>query len=338
VRSTSSLVLPWFRRVWTSGLGGAVLALTAAILLWKSNVLSLGRLLGGLESIGPLPFVLGVFGAIGVISLQSLRWWVVVRPVARVRFHHALMAMLVGGFLNTAFPARAGDLARVQYLSERTQVSRATLLGTELVDFWIDKSGWIAAFVLLLPTGIPPVWMLHAFILFATLSALLVSIAWLLRHRIRATAGGEGWLGRIALGVISSGPRRLLAVALGLAALPWLWEALVIGSVAWAAGVRVGWLQAFAVLTAFNVALVVPTPGNVGANEAASSAAFVSFGVPLDRSLALAIVYHGSQLLPSIIAGGALLILQQVAPARMARAFAGISPRLPAPSSPKAEP
>ena len=72
------------------------------------------------------------------------RWWWVVRPVLPLRYREAFSAMLVGSAFNVLIPARGGDLIRVQYLGKRTGTSRVTLLGTELLDYWSDKAGWLA--------------------------------------------------------------------------------------------------------------------------------------------------------------------------------------------------
>jgi len=73
--------------------------------------------------------------------------------------------MMVGFFFNVVLPARGGDLLRVQYLGKRTGVSRAKLLGTEIVDFWSDKWGWVAAFPILCLFGTPPSWLFRALLL-----------------------------------------------------------------------------------------------------------------------------------------------------------------------------
>jgi uncharacterized membrane protein YbhN (UPF0104 family) len=249
------------------------------------------------------------------VALQALRWWVVTRPVLRVRYSEAYGALLVGGLLNAILPARAGDLLRVQYLAERAKVSRATLYGTELVDFWTDKSGWLPAFALLGLTGSPPSWMYRALEVMAAIATALLAAVVLLRRRLRPASATEGWRGRFAAGLAASSPARLAVTALLLAALPWAWEAIAIQQVAAVAGISLLPLQAFVVLTAFNLAMVVPVPGGIGVHEAASSAVLVSLGVPLERAIAFALVYHTSQLIPYALGGALALVGWRRSPA-----------------------
>jgi len=297
----------------------AILALVATV-LWTAfhrYGLSTTRIWADFGRVGHRAALVGIIGGFGVAGSQSMRWWFVTSPVLRIRYRDALAAVLVGNFFNIVLPARAGDALRVDDLSRRAGVSRATLFGTELVDFVADKSGWLPAFALLLLTGVPPSWMIHSLLLAVGLVVVIAGIGVALRDRLRAAAHQrDGWIGRLAIGITANHPRRLATAAFVVAAAPWLFEAPILREVAASSGVQLSFLQAFAVLTAFNVANIVPTPGGVGPNEAASTAALVSFGVPSDRAIAFAFVYHATQLVPGLVAGGLLLLLRRVLTAR----------------------
>jgi uncharacterized membrane protein YbhN (UPF0104 family) len=289
------------------------------------------RLLAALGAMGPMPLLLGAAGGCGVVALQSLRWWVVTRPVVRVRYGEALEAFLVAGLVNAVVPGRAGDLLRVQVLSARAQTSRATLLGSELIDFWIDKCGWLPAFAWLGLLGSSPAWMNRALAAVVALALALFGGVAGLRRVLRAGPARDGWRGRFAEGLVASSPLRIGVTTLTLAALPWLWEALATTRVAAAAGLELRPLQGFVVLTAFNLASVVPIPGNLGAHEAASTVALVSFGVPVERAVAFALVYHASQLLPYAVGGAAGLLRWRLArtPGTSLRAAMAAGPNAP---------
>jgi uncharacterized membrane protein YbhN (UPF0104 family) len=295
------------RRSWQPIAVTASFAVLALVVLVRLRALDWDRLWAALRDIGPAPLALGVASGFGVVALQALRWWVVTRPVVRVRYREAFAALLVGGLLNAVLPARAGDLLRVQYLASRAGVSRATLYGTELIDFWTDKSGWLPAFALLGLTGVSPSWMHRALAVMTVIALGLLGGVLALRRRLRGAVGRAGWVGRFAAGLAASSPARLAVTALVLAALPWLWEALAITMVAGAASITLRPLDAFVLLTAFNLAMVVPIPGGLGVHEAATTTVLVSFGVPLERAVAFALVYHASQLLPYAM-GGALAL------------------------------
>ncbi len=295
-------------RSWAPIVLTACALVVAVELLLRRTPLDWGRLATALRAIGVTPLLLGIAGGLGVVGLQALRWWVVMRPVLRVRYGEACGALLVGGLLNAILPARGGDLLRVQYLAERARVSRATLYGTELVDFWTDKAGWLPAFALLALSGAPPPWMYRALAVMVAVAGALFAGVLVLRKRLAGATSTDGWRGRFAAGLAASSPARLAVAALFLAALPWVWEAVAIQQVAAVAGISIGTLQAFVVLTAFNLAMVVPVPAGLGVHEAASSAVLLSLGIPLERALAFALVYHASQLV-SYVVGGALALM-----------------------------
>jgi len=148
--------------------GGIALGIGSAILAARLMGIRWAGVLGALRSVRPLPLVAAVGGTFVLIALQALRWGRVVRPVLPLKYREACSAMLVGSAFNVLIPARGGDLIRIQYLGKRTGTSRVTLLGTELLDYWSDKAGWIVAFVITCAVSLvgwrqgPPTWLLHA--------------------------------------------------------------------------------------------------------------------------------------------------------------------------------
>ncbi len=294
--------------------GGVVaIAIVAGIVLVRAGAVDPTRLWAAFQGVRPGALVLAVVGAMGVVGFQSLRWWAVTRPVIELRYRDAFAAILVGDFFNVVLPARAGDALRVDDLSRRAGASRATLLGTELVDFVLDKAGWLPAFAILLVTGTPSTWLYRAALLMAGAVAVAVAAGTAARRAGGFPGLAPAWVAPLRAGLTANSPKRLALVALTLAACPWLWEAVVVSRFAGESGLHLGLLQAFAVLTAFNIATVVPMPGNVGAHEAASSAALVSFGVPFERAVAVALAYHATQIVTYVVVGGLLFLLRGLA-------------------------
>jgi uncharacterized membrane protein YbhN (UPF0104 family) len=269
------------------------------------------------------PLVFAVAGGFVLLGFQSLRWWTVMRPVLPgLHFAHAYRAMLVGFFFNALLPMRGGDLLRVQYLGRRTGVSRAKLLGTEVVDFFSDKWGWVAAFPivclvsLLLPQHErPPVWLFRALAGFACLLAatgtLLVAMG---SHRWRYDAlgrpRGPTWLRNLRDGFAAADWKRLLLVETLLAPLPWLWETVVIIVASRALDLGLTPMQAFGALTAWNMGTIIPSPGNAGSFEASGTLALGWLGVAPEKALAFVFLYHLAQVLPGMMAAAGLLVAE----------------------------
>jgi glycosyltransferase 2 family protein len=253
------------------------------------------------------PLIFAAVGALVLMALQSLRWWIVARPALQLRYGQVFKAMMVGFFFNVLLPARGGDLLRVQYLGKKNSISRAKLLGTEIVDFWSDKWGWVVAFASICLLGTPPSWLFRALLLMggAALGAGLL----LALMGSRLLRRGPQWLTNMRDGFAANRWKQLLTVETVIAPLPWLWETFVILTAGHALDLNLTVIQSFATLTAFNVATVVPSPGNVGSFEAGGTLALTAFGIPKETALAFIFVYHLTQLVPGFVGGILVLVL-----------------------------
>jgi uncharacterized membrane protein YbhN (UPF0104 family) len=69
-------------------------------------------------------------------------------------------------------------------------------------------------------------------------------------------------------------------------------------------------MQAFAALTAFNIATTVPSPGNAGSFEAGGTLALVAAGVDKETALAFIFLYHLTQVIPGFAAGALVLAFE----------------------------
>jgi uncharacterized membrane protein YbhN (UPF0104 family) len=255
------------------------------------------------------PLVFALFGALVLLGLQSLRWWIVMRPVLHLGYWHAYKAMMVGFCLNVMLPARGGDLLRVQYLGKRTGVSRAKLLGTEVVDFWSDKWGWVVALPVVWLIEPPPPWLYNALLPFgATVLGVGLLLTMMASGRWRR---GPAWLINLCDGFAANNWKQLLPVETFIAPLPWLWETFVIFVAGHALGLELSVMQSFATLTAFNLASIVPSPGNAGSFEAGGTLALVAFGISKETALAFTFVYHLTQVIPGFIGGILVLVLER---------------------------
>jgi uncharacterized protein (TIRG00374 family) len=295
------------------------LGLCAGIaLLWAVMLLqgiSLHAVLERLRqaALGPLAFAAA--GSLVLLGLQALRWWIIVRPLVPIRYALTYKAMAVGFFFNVLVPLRAGDWLRVEYVSRRTGAVRGKLLGTALVDAWIDKLGWVAAFPLICLFGSPQGWLLCALLATGSLMVgLALVVGWLLRVLPRAEATASGWrrwLNDLRDGLAMHRKGNLLFAALAIAPLSWLWETLLIAVASRAVGLSLSAAESFAVLSAFNLAMVIPSPGNAGTFESGGTVALLQFQVPQSSALALMFLYHLTQVLPSVAAGAWVLISER---------------------------
>jgi hypothetical protein len=294
----------WIRTVIGLLLG---LAAVGAVAFYREGI-SQREVLASLHGVALEPLLVAATGALILMALQSLRWWIVMRPLLNLSYGQAFRAMMVGFFFNVLLPARGGDLLRVQYLGKRTGISRAKLLGTEIVDFWSDKWGWVASFPFLCLFGAPPSWLFRALLL---IGGLVVGVGILLGLMASGLMRrGPLWLTNLRDGFASARWKRLLLVETLIAPLPWLWETFVIAIAGHALGLELTPMQAFATLTAFNIATAVPSPGNAGSFEAGGILALSAFGIPKATAAAFIVVYHLTQVVPGFLGGLLVLVME----------------------------
>jgi uncharacterized membrane protein YbhN (UPF0104 family) len=233
--------------------------------------------------------------------------------VLGLRYAQAYRAQVVGTMFNAILPARGGDLLRVQYLGRRTGKSRAKILGTEVVDRWLDWWGWIPVMIGLAITGGVPRWI---FTVFAAFGGVLVAAAlglMLLVHVGRGLAPGSKFAN--AYRGFREGARafvsyRSLFIAWVVAPLPWIWESLVLRWAAQGFGIHLTVAQGFSVLVGLNLGMFIPSPGAIGSMETAGTAALVLCGAARPAALAFMFVYHVTQLAPGLAAGVAILVAE----------------------------
>ena len=300
---------PAMKRLWVRAVLGLCLGGAAATAVSLYLGISHRDLFAELHDVRSEPLVLAALGSMILLGLQSLRWWIVMRPVLPLTYPRAFKAMVVGFCGNVLLPARGGDLLRVQYLGRRTGVSRAKLLGTEIVDFWSDKWGWIAAFPVICLLGDPPAWLTRALLLMGAVVVLVSAVLVVMASGLWRGRTAPAFLNNLREGFAANRWRRLLLVETAISPLPWLWETFVNALAGHALGLSLTPMQAFATLTAFNIATAVPSPGNAGSFEAGGTLALVAFGVDKGLALAFIFLYHLTQVVPGFLGGILILVV-----------------------------
>jgi uncharacterized membrane protein YbhN (UPF0104 family) len=226
-------------------------------------------------------------------------------------------------------PMRGGDLVLVEYLSRTSGESRPTILGTEIVDRWFQCWGWFGPLLLLSSFGILPLWLSRtALVIAGGLGVWAVAMIVLARRRGDNPARSRvaTALASFRAGIATCRLHRVLLVAFFIAPLASIWEAAVILVSLRGFGVALSYPKAFSVLVSFNVATVLPAPGAVGPTEAGGATALALFGVNRSAALAFMVVYHLTQLIPTIAAGLVIMLT-----ARLRRRTSS-SPKVAAPA------
>jgi uncharacterized protein (TIRG00374 family) len=295
--------------------GGAFALLLGAV-AWTFHDVKWSTLGATLVAAGPMWIALAAIVNFGALLFQAMRWLAVVRPLSRIAtLAQSFRAIIVGYTVSMVIPARAGELARAHYLGLRTGLSRATLLGSIVLDHLVDAAGLLTGLALLpFFMGVPDWVRAGSWIIFGLFVVVSMLVA-ALRPRADGSTTPPGGLLRLRRfsnlllkvqhGLTGARQPRALVKAYGASLVGWTLEVNVVALALKAVGVELPMAAAFLVLAAVNLALVFPVapPGNLGTVELGATLALVEVGVPKEKALAFAICYHMLQLIPIAVMG-----------------------------------
>jgi uncharacterized protein (TIRG00374 family) len=254
------------------------------------------------------------------VLVRAVRWQRLLDPVAHVALPPMLGYLLIGYLANNVLPARLGELVRCHYLGDRERISRATALGTVVVERVVDIVVVVAiaavAILVLSVRGIVAGAVLVGAAIAALLAvALAVGIA---AHRVpgaeRLAAAVERWpqvravAGRLRDGLAVAGRPRTLAEALGLSVVAWGATLLAFAAVGQAVGVELTIGQASLLASGVALAAAIPSgPASLGTYELAAWRIGLAVGVPGEAALAIGLLAH-VLVLAITTAGGAVAL------------------------------
>jgi uncharacterized protein (TIRG00374 family) len=250
------------------------------------------------------------------LALRALRWQRLLRPIAKVRYPPMLGYLLVGYLANNVLPARLGELVRSHYLGDREGISRASALGTVVVERVVDLVAVVAiASVALLVLSVRGV-VASAVLVGAGVAGLFLVILALgiVAHRLpgadRVRVAVERWpqvrelASRLQGGLAVAGKPRTLAEALAISATAWTVAILAWAAVGQSIGLQLSIGQAALIASGVALASAVPAgPSNLGTFEFAAVEIGKAIGVPPDSAFALALIVHATILVVTSIGG-----------------------------------
>jgi uncharacterized protein (TIRG00374 family) len=318
------------RRRRTRALRGVGLVVLAGAAAWTFHDVHWHSLLGAVSEARPGWLALAAAVNLVVLGFQATRWLALVRPLSSAAtLGQAFKAMVVGYTVSTVVPARAGELARIEWLGRYTGLSRMSIVGSVLLDQLVNAAGLLAG-VALLPLLLPvPLWMrpggwfaLALFVAGAMTVFALSPVQQVVPRDVKPRGGLpfkgiSSFLGKVRTGLVASRDPRALGVSLGASLVAWGLEINVTNISMRAFGLHLPLTASILVLIAVNLALAFPfaPPGNIGTLELGATLALVEFGVPKEQALAFAICYHLLQVVPIGLLGFGLMS-RAVSPSR----------------------
>jgi uncharacterized protein (TIRG00374 family) len=285
-----------------------------------------GRFRDGIASSNPWWLLPALAVLAAGVALRALRWRLLFAPETRPPLAAVARALLVGTFFNNVLPGRAGEAIRVVYLHDEAATSRVEALGTAVTERVYDVAGLLVILFALTPWLPETSWARRAAVVAAVLAAAMAvgiavlarwqegSLRALLRPFVRLPSISAEHVERAATNLFAG----LVAFRRGRVAVPafalTLLAIFVIGLSFWlttlALRLHVSLAAALLVMVATNLAMVIPSsPAAVGVFEAATLAALHPFGIDKSRALSYAVVLHGLNVVPFVLAG--VLLVQR---------------------------
>jgi len=258
------------------------------------------------------------------LVLRSLRWRVLVRPIADVPTSRLLPPLSIGFMVNFLLPGRAGEVVRAWLLGRREGVSTSAAFATVVVERLFDG---LAIICFLAPApflieGGDPVLMARvrwgALLLPVAYAAVLGSLILLSHHREalarflsrHPTVQRRPLLGRgvrvierfcEGLGVLRSW--RTVAGIVVSSLLIWGWTGLANALMMRAIGLELPAYAPLFLVVLQGVGVLIPTPGFVGPFQYAHVVALGVYGVPEAVALSLALLIHAGLFVSVLVPG-----------------------------------
>jgi uncharacterized protein (TIRG00374 family) len=263
--------------------------------------------------------VVAVFLVVDLV-VRAVRWRALLAPIRDVPLRSTLAYLLVGYLANNVLPVRLGELVRSHYVGDREGISRATALGTVVVERVLDLVVVVAiAAVAILVLSIRGV-VASAVLVGLAIGALLALALTLgvLAHRLpgaeRFARTVERWpqvrgiASRLRAGLVVAGRPRTLAVALTLGVVAWGATLLAFAAAGQAIGVQLTIGQASLLASGVALASAIPSgPASLGTFELAAVRIGEALGVPADHAFAIGLIVHAAILL--LTSGGGVIAL-----------------------------
>jgi len=312
------------------------LLLGAGLLYLFLRKVELAPLREAIRSASPAWLGLALGIAILTFILRAVRWCWLLRPVGRVPFLPSFLATAVG-FAANNLPARVGEVIRPALLARMRRLPFSALLASILFERALDGASVVFFFLLAVLLGLPgstaggaafSAMRTGAIAAAGVLVALLAAAAFLLRRR-----GGveraferiarrlpEAWQARarnaasaFPEGFASLSQPRLIALVGASSLGMWLVINVQIYAVMRAFHVDLPFSASFVVTAAAVLGLAVPTPGGIGAYQAAVQYALTRFyGVPLAPASGVAVLAWAVSFVPITVIGLSALASKSV--------------------------
>jgi len=260
--------------------------------------------------------------------IRGVRWHFMLSPIKYVGVRVATEGVVVGYMANNILPARAGELVRAIFVGMRESMSKASVLGTVLIERVFDGLVIVGILIfcsLLSKPGNPQHGVVNSIIVVGCLifgvavSIVLVGAkrrTWIETSLVRFVKYLPEQISKKSLKIISNlldslsflkSNKNLLVISI-LSIMIWCIEGLVFWIGFFAFRTSANLIMAYFILGFVNLWLLLPSaPAGIGVFQGGAILAFSLFGLAPEIALSYSIVVHLVMILPITLIG--LLII-----------------------------
>jgi uncharacterized protein (TIRG00374 family) len=236
----------------------------------------------------------------------------------RARFTELVSILSASRALNLVLPARAGETLRAMQMHRRFGYPVESIVAAVAMETVLETIALGAPAFLLVSLGLArsdlAKFLYPAILAGSACLMLAVYLHWRRAPRERDSLARGGRIAR-ALRRFRISAELINHPRVSLKGLAWTllsdaFDLSMIGLSLTATGISLDVTAWFLILVAINVAIVVPTPGNLGTLEAGAVLVLGAYGVDQSHALAFSLLYHAAHLIPVVLLGGVSLPLE----------------------------
>lgn len=265
----------------------------------------------------PLYLYISLFGIYIVnLTLRTFRWSLIIDHSDKVRLQSIFKAIIYGYLLNTLLPAKLGEIAKVEYLSQKYNASRSFFLGTAVIDRIFDVLIIVLFFGLsilyseIVMSILMNSWVPVALLLFGFICSILLIInikkidkyLFYLPKKLKLKL--EIYIDKIDESSKILTSYRKLSIIITLSVIIWMLSCLSCFLILYAMGIQLPFYVYFFVVSAGVFGMIIPsTSANIGVYHGVATASLMLFMVSREDALSYAIIAHAFDTIPNITFG-----------------------------------
>lgn len=265
-----------------------------------------------------LLILLGILVYLSSFAVRALRWKVLLSHIGSFKIRELAPVIVAGYAVNNVLPVRIGEIVRAAIAGKMFRISIPATFASVFVERIFD--GLTIALILSVTIFFYPfqenmktlAWgaslffaLLFVFALSAAFSSKPLEFVMFLRRKSpKFLSVFFDFSEKFLKGAASLDSWKKIVATFSLSLLVWAFELAVYLFISAAFGVKIPFVGCLVMLCAANLGmLAAPTPAGLGVFQGAIVFALETFNVPYEQRMAVALILHAAQIVPTTVIG-----------------------------------